>query len=525
MSAGQGAKGSARWAVWLAAAMLVFAPMVRGGNRPVALIVLELCALGLLFSAVRRPDGAVRMSRLEQIAVFVLVVWPTLQLLPLPMEWWAMLPGRQAAAAALRVADAAPAWMPVSLVPHESERSVWALLPPVMLFVFVRRLGAVDARRLIVVFIAVAVFQALLGLFQYGGGADSVLRFRYGAYAESAIGTYANRNHLAGLLDMALPVALALFAAGVFRMERQAGHALRGPRGRLKMLAAAGGLANSAALWAVVCVVLLLGIIFARSRTGLAVSMAGLVLTALLLLRNRGGGLATRAVAVVLGLAVVAAVAAGLAPVMARFAVDPTADARWPNLVTTLELAWRFFPLGSGPGTFAEAFSSSHPDVIGGDLYVNHAHNDYAEWLMEGGLPAALLLLLLVGMFVIRWRQVWSVRSWETLHMMQVGAGVGLLALALFGLTDYNLRIPANQIYFALLAAVFLHPGEPAAVRKKAQRRMAGVTPEGEEHRDVTAFRRDAARATLGGWDDLAAANRPTGPEQPLPTGQNPFMD
>lgn len=507
--------------VWLAAAMLVFAPLVRGGNRPVAQLVLEIGALGLLAVAILQRESIARLSGPVRAALLLMAVWPLLQLLPLPFEWWAALPGRGDAARALRETGATPAWMQVTLSSSDSERAVWALLPPFMTFIFIVGLEARHVRRLVGVFVAVAVFQALLGLFQYGGGEDSLLRFRYGHYADSAIGTFANRNHLAGMLDMALPVALAMLAAGIFRMERGSGHRHGGVVGRLRMLAGAGLRANSAALWAGVCVVLLLGIVFARSRMGIAVCIVGLVLTALGLLRNFGGGFATRTIAVVISLAVVGAVAVGLGPVLARFSVDASADARWPNLVTTLELAWRFFPLGSGPGTFVEAFSGAHPDAIVGDYYVNHAHNDYAEWLLEGGAPAALLLLLVVGMFFVRWRRVWAVRSWESLHVMQVGAGVGLLVLALFGLTDYNLRIPANQIYFALLAAVFFHPGEPAAVRKGA-RRMAPAT---SEERRVTNGQLAAVKASVGAWDELPVGNKPAGAERQPPVERNPFME
>jgi hypothetical protein len=55
--------------------------------------------------------------------------------------------------------------------------------------------------------------------------------------------------------------------------------------------------------------------------------------------------------------------------------------------------------------------------------------------------------------------------------MMQVGAGLGILLILLFGLTDYNLRIPANAMYFAFLAAVFFHPGEPERARRERRRR------------------------------------------------------
>lgn len=518
----------AGWGVWLAMAVLVFAPLVRGGNRPLALMVLELAALGLLAAVALRPHALAAVPVAMRWALGALVLWSALQLLPLPFEWWARLPGRSEAAAAMAAAGVESAWMPMALVPLDAEQAVWALLPPVALFWLVVGQEVAQVRRLVGVFVAVATFQAVLGLMQYGAGPESALRFGYEFYGDSAIGTYANRSHLAGMLGMALPIALGLLAAAIFGLSSDGARKHGGWLARFKGLASGGGKTNRVAVWSVVCVALLLGIVFARSRTGIAVGMVGLVLTALLLMRNFGGGFAARMMGAVAGLGVTLAVAVGLAPVFARFGLDATQDARWPMLATTLETAWRFFPLGSGPGTFVEVFRGVHPDSIGGEAFINHAHNDFAEWWLEGGVPAAVLLLAFTVLYGLRWRQVWAVRNWEALHMMQVGAGVGLLMLTLFGLTDYNLRIPANQIYFALLAAVFFHPGEASAARRGERRRVSRPSPsdQGGVPQDIDA-RLSEAKRNVGGWDGggEASADKPGHTRPPLAPGSNPFAE
>ena len=58
----------------------------------------------------------------------------------------------------------------------------------------------------------------------------------------------------------------------------------------------------------------------------------------------------------------------------------------------------------------------------------------------------------------------------ETQVQVQAGAGIGLLMMALHGLTDYNWHIPANAIYYALMAGVFFHRGEPAPENKPVTR-------------------------------------------------------
>ncbi|MCK0505777.1 O-antigen ligase family protein [Aromatoleum anaerobium] len=471
---------SAGWVAWVAGLMLVFAPLVRGANRPLALLALELLALLLLAGAVARPVFMERLSRPLLLALAMMVAVPLLQLAPLPFELGATLPGHGAYAVAQLEAGAAPEWLALSTVPYLTEQALWALLPPLAVFLVVVGLDEAQVRRLVMVFVAVAVFQAVMGLMQYGAGPESALRFGYESSGDSAIGTYANRGHLAGLLLMALPIGLALLASTIFSLDESASRRQRrgGALHRLKALVGGEGEMNRTAVYAAVCVALLLGIVFARSRSGIALGMVGVVLSAVVLMRNFGAGFATRMVGAVSALGVALAVAVGLAPVFARFAQDATADARWPILDATLEAALAFFPFGSGMGTFPAVIRAFHPAEIGGEAYINHAHNDFAEWWMEGGVPALVLMLTLAAIYLLRWRAVWAVRNWRPLHMMQVGAGLGVLLILLFGLTDYNLRIPANAMYFAFLAAVFFHPGERERVRRRGERRRPAAVAE-----------------------------------------------
>jgi O-antigen ligase len=115
-----------------------------------------------------------------------------------------------------------------------------------------------------------------------------------------------------------------------------------------------------------------------------------------------------------------------------------------------------FFPLGSGIGTFNQVF----PRFQGADLngmFINRAHNDYLEWMMEGGIVAAVLILAFLTFYLRRWFKVWQRGEWKTFKFIQVGAGIGLFAMILHTFVDFNLHIPANQIYFAFLAALFFH--------------------------------------------------------------------
>lgn len=450
--------------------LLLFAPLIKGGNRPVPLMVLELASLPLLVYVVWRADFFARLPRLLLIALSLLFFYPLLQGLPMPASVLQWLPGQAFYIEAVKTADAANAGLHrMSLVPQATFSAWLALLPPLAVFLVTLSLRDEWIKRVVYVFLGMAAFQAILTLVQFGGGSQTAFRLSPTDFGEG-IGTYVNRNHLAGFLEMALPVGLGLLAASIGRKNtasqyvrkgffRKLSHVLSHPR------------VNSAMVYSALSVALLLGVIFSRSRTGIGLAMLGIFLSALLYGRYIGGNRSKNLTTLfsVIGLAL--AIEIGLAPVLDRFSVDSALeDARWTIYATSLQGMMAFFPFGSGLGTFPDVYWRFQPDSIG--LFVNHAHNDYIEYLFEAGIVAVLVMVLLALVYVMRWPGLLRHEHWSRLTFMQVGAGIGLFLMVLHGLTDYNLHIPANAIYFALLAGVFFH---------RSSNRARSVTQEPEE--------------------------------------------
>jgi O-antigen ligase len=442
--------------------LLVAAPLHQGGNKPLALLGLELAALVLLFWAFKQPALGKNLSWQLGALLGLIFVVPLLQLIPLPASWWMELPGRETYGLALeQISGSGPLLgtrLP-SLVPFETESGVLALLPPIAVFLAASALPAERLQIAVMVFLGIATAQAVLGLIQFGDGPGSLFYLGNPHMGGSATGTYVNRNHLAGLLEMALPVGLALLTAtvghGGGRYPRHQSHR----RTLRQRLAGLGSLrANQAAFYGAAAVAILLGLVFTRSRTGVLLAMLGILLCMLAFSRRLGGnnvyGLVGTFTVIGLSLAVVI----GLAPVLDRFALqDPLSDSRWEIYAGTVQAVGAFFPLGSGAGTFQEVFPRFHPPALVVNNTINQAHNDYLEWLMEGGLPVAALIVMLLGIYCRQWFRVWARGVWSTFRFIQVGAGVSLLLMFLHGLTDFNLHIPANAVFFAFLAAVFLH--------------------------------------------------------------------
>ena len=134
--------------------------------------------------------------------------------------------------------------------------------------------------------------------------------------------------------------------------------------------------------------------------------------------------------------------------------------------MSALEGSQDLWPWGGGMGTFESVFPRFQ-HLHSAFRYVNEAHNDYAQLLMDLGLytvPLALMLMVLVA------HQVWQLRATvradrrlSTHVATQWLAGCAVLALLLHSWVDFNMRIPALAMTAAVLAGFFLRPPEPGA--------------------------------------------------------------
>ena len=444
------------------AAFLLLAPLYKAGNRPLPLLLLELAALGFLFVIVAVHRAPVALPRALAGAIGVLLVYPLVQLIPLPEPLWRALPGHGEYAAVLdRFAgsDGAGAWRAISVIPSATEYGWLALLPPLACLLGAMRLSPAHAARLLLLLAILAGAEGVLGLLQVGPSGGGMLYFgneEPGQYV--AIGTFVNRNHLAALLAMTLPVIVGLL---VYSM-RPGRHRHMQPVNTPPSEAAA-----KRTLLFVSAVVILVCLLFTRSRAGIASGLAGLVCSAIVLARARaarGGASRTRAASyVVIGLVVISigvALAIGVGPLLRGLEpglVQASADFRWSIYVATLRAAIEFLPFGSGLSTYADVFPRFQLADVGG--YIDYAHNDYLQAFMELGLAAPIIIVLLFAAWLSRFVELLRARVARSFTLLQLGAGLGMVPMMLHSVFDFALHMPANAMWFAALAGVMFHEG------------------------------------------------------------------
>ena len=251
-------------------------------------------------------------------------------------------------------------------------------------------------------------------------------------YRNRASGTYINPNHLAGFLEMVLPLAFAYVIAGRGRQLTKvflgyaalvimAGIALTGSRGSW---AATGGS------------LFLLFVVLAshRSYRMPAVFMLILLIGGGLFLVGKDTFFKRR-----------------LETTFVRGQVE--LDMRQDIWAATVDM-WRdHLWLGVGPGHYDYRFREYRPQKV--QLRPDRAHNEYLNVLADWGIAGAAILAALLGLLVVgvlkAWRHVRrSEREFKSNRSDKfafvAGASFGLVAIALHSAVDFNLHLPANAI-------------------------------------------------------------------------------
>ena len=433
--------------------MLVFAPLVRGGNRPIPLLVLELAALaGLAACAWHWLEGAPRPRVPASLrwGLGLLLLTPLLQLVPVPAAWWAQMPGHAPYQQALAVAGDALGARASSIHARATEYAWLAMLPCLAAFVLAISQRRSRLRRLAMVFVGVALGEAILGIMQLGAGSGSPLYLGNTFAGGSATGTYVNKNHFSALMAMALPMATAFWALEVMPPTDGSGVSMKShPRHADRNLAIRITIS-------VAVVFLLVALAFSGSRGGIGSGLLAFAFASLILVFQTSSAMPKVLLSCVAAGALTFSAYIGLTPVIDRWAPGQLSvgfEGRLQIAAAALRAGLDFMPFGSGLGTFADVFRRYQVEGLPG--FIDHAHNDYAELFLELGVVGIAVIGLLGFAYLSRWAQLLRARPSRSLGHVQLGAGLGMLAMIVHGVVDFNFHIPANALYFSFLAGIF----------------------------------------------------------------------
>lgn len=416
----------------LTAGLLILALAVGGAGLAFPLLQMLLGLFAVAVGAYFAWTPQARMSSFARIAfglVAAMLALIVLQLVPLPPKFWQALPGREVAVQLDRALGTST-WRPWTLDVEATIRSLLVLIPAVVLFVGCLRLRTPDRLRLPWIIVAFALIGAILGIIQLATAGG--LTPYPSAHLGYPIGLFVNRNHNAALLLVSIPLVAALGAVQI-------------ARGR-----------SAATIIALAAMAVFAIVVLATTSRMALVLLPIAVVGALLLLFFSGSlwRIALPSVLALVGLAVVIVAGGGFNRTLTRF--SSLHDSRFDYWTDVYWALGHYGIAGTGFGTFIPVYKSAESLGAVGSSILNHAHNEYIELLLEGGVQTIVLLAIFVGFMV--YCGVKLVRSNPKMERASISfaAATGILIFLLFSLVDYPLRMPALSCVFAVFCSLLL---------------------------------------------------------------------
>jgi O-antigen ligase len=410
-------------------------------------------------------------------AWILLGVWILLQglsFVPMPKLWLAFLSPEAARMESLTDVLGSPREiMTLSIDPHASKVSFLKTLA--YSGVFFLMLALVNRRARLLMLTRVLVYSALaMSIYAVLMHLADVREEYFGfpiPHGDSASGTYANRNHFAGYLEMMLAIGIGLLIADL--SDRRADTWRKVVRATIDWI-----LSPKMILRLTLCV-LVIALTTTHSRMGNSAFFSSLLIAgAIGMVLSR---YATRNTVLLLA----SLIAIDLFIVGSWFGMEKLAQRlqettaqdvvlREDPAAYTIPLIKDYAIFGSGPGTFYVAFPRYRPEKVAN--FFEYTHNDYAQFAAESGIPG----LLLIGLFVA-WslgaalRAQWARRD-PLMRGLSFACVMGVTSILIHSWVDFNLQIPANACLFMVLLALgwisLYHDrrsrlnGEPASIRR-----------------------------------------------------------
>lgn len=265
-----------------------------------------------------------------------------------------------------------------------------------------------------------------------------------------ASGTYINRNHFAGYLEMTLAIGIGVLAGGRRIVSDFSGWR-EWVRGGIKFL-----LSEKAPL-RIGILIMALGLILSRSRMGNSAFMASLTGVGLVFMLLSHGTFRLRLTVLWISILILDVSFLG-----SYFGLQQLSDRLEATTVNELDnrvdisdhlqpYVRDFLPFGSGMGTFRKAFSTYYVEQTPG-VWMN-AENEYLQFPGELGVGVIFLPVMVILSLV---KAVQGFRRTEHIFIRGISfaAVMGIVSLLIHSAVDFNLQIPANALMFILMLAL-----------------------------------------------------------------------
>jgi len=282
----------------------------------------------------------------------------------------------------------------------------------------------------------IAFIEASIGLYQ------SVF------LGERTTGTYVNRNHFAGFIELT-----SFLMIGYALSLRDYGSADKGLRIYFRDLLSSDMIFKQLTMILVISFVAI-SLFLSESRMGIFSFLITAVLMYLIINRISKKSPAER---ILIGFTVFMTICyvifISFYPIFKRF-VETVGDS--PGRAHIWKDSFRIFldfPLfGTGLNTYG--FVIAKYKTLNVPYSINFAHNDYLQLLVETGVIG--FILLIIPLYKLIRYSLEKIRNYSNRKdyfaaYVRLGALCGIISILVHSLVDFNLHIPANAVYFSFL--------------------------------------------------------------------------
>ncbi|RFB04488.1 O-antigen ligase family protein [Parvularcula marina] len=455
--------------VWGMPLILAFFVVAGGASAPGLSVHLLLKAVGLIILlASLWTGGSFGIPGAARPFLALAGAWICLvglQLVPLPGGMRQFLPGGHDIARGFSILGEKTPSLPISLTPGQTLAGLFMVIPPLAIFLLSLRMswrGLTD--KLPLAISGLGILTIALGILQLAEGPQSSAYFYSITNSGSPVGVFSNINHQGMFLLMTLP-----FVGAVLGRARSTWNSGDRDVGPLFLLGTLG-------------VVIVVGVVLVGSLASYALLLPTLLLTLTLIIgRRRFAGLRWRITVPAVFLLGFIGTLLGAQPLLDAFGLSTglgEADSGlsratiWANSTHLLGDYWL---VGTGLGAFPEVFPIYDRTTEITEVYANHVHNDYLEWLIEFGIMGGALLVIFFLFAARETVRVWRLQGGHEVRIKRA-ASIAFWLPFMHSFVDYPLRTPAIACFAAVCLAIMIMPANrEVRVRKEMK---SGTKPE-----------------------------------------------
>lgn len=441
-----------------------------GGSRDDIQSLILLRPLAIFFIAyayIFKTKHGIGWSSYPLLMLSLLILLIMIQIVPLPPEMWTQLPKRQIFADISTIAGYELPWRPITLSPSKTWNALFAMSVPLAAMLLFMNVPAGHKRTVLVAIMGLIAFNAAWGVFQTLGDARGPLYLYNVTNNGSVVGLFANRNH--NSIILVLQILMLGWYSYILQTQKSTN--------MLHLSLCLGG------IFVMIPLIFIIG-----SRSGLLLMLPALLIsiyfyyagTQTRASRNNSQSkpnvsrrnsalknlsiritnvMSVQNIILLLIVTMILAIAIGAIAFSRSLAFDrlvasdSAAGLRSETFEILVKMASDYLPFGSGFGSFEHVYKIYEPIALLSPTYFNQAHNDWLQIIIEGGLPAFVLLFLILAWFAKN--TIFLLRNWNAIGSDRISATmcVAIFAvLAAASVGDYPLRVPFVMALSSIIA-------------------------------------------------------------------------